>query len=497
MFGNISTIRELLSLTTECYGDKPAFSYIKDGKMNSITYSEFSKKVTEIAKSLILKGITNSKVSIISENSSDCIMWSYAIPLSGNVLVMLDNMATTQEKAYMVEHSDTACLVYSVFNQSVCEYITEHNKRVIHTICIEADTEAYQSCEAEIALPDTDGTELSYLFYTSGTTGKPKGVMHSQTNLLRTNLYFSYSLKVRDTTYLMLPYHHMIPFANQVLLSMYNGGNIFISAGLKNLLAEIPQARPYYIFLVPAVLTYFDKIIEATAQEQMKINNMDHLLARKQALSQLLGGNLRIIIIGGAPLDNDLVKRMQDLDVLVLNGYGLTETVGSITVNPNDDARPGSIGRINKNSEGKVKDGELLFKSSYLFMGYYKDPEATAQAFDGEWFLTGDLGYIEDNYVYLSGRKKNLIVLPNGKNISPEELEFEFMKIDEIKEIVVCEHNGKLTAKIYSDCEEGIIRKKINELNKSLASYKQIESVVFYDKEFPKTASKKIKRGEI
>jgi long-chain acyl-CoA synthetase len=295
----------------------------------------------------------------------------------------------------------------------------------------------------------------------------------------------------------MLPIHHILPFANVMLSSMYSGGNIFISAGLKHLMVEMQEARPYCVFLVPAVLAYFDKIIEATAQEQMKINNMDHLLARKQAFNQLFGGNLRIMPIGGAPLNMDIVKRMQELDVLVLNGYGLTETGGSITVNPNEDNRLGSIGRINANSEAKVKDGELLFKSDYLFMGYYKDPEVTAQAFDGEWFLTGDLGYIEDNYVYLSGRKKNLIVLPNGKNISPEELEFEFMKIEEIKEIIICEQNEKLTAKIYSDCEEGIIRKKINEINKKLASYKQIESVVFYHNEFPKTASKKIKRGEV
>ncbi len=497
MFENISTIRELLSLTTEYYGEKPAISYIKDGKMNSITYSEFSKQVTAVAKSLVLKGITNSKVSFVSENSYYCLVWSYAIPLSGNVLVMLDNMATPQEKAYMVEHSDTACLVYSAFNQSVCDYITAHNKSVIHTICIEADTEGYLACEAEVVLPDTDGTELSYLFYTSGTTGKPKGVMHSQMNLLRTNLYLSYSLKVKDTIYLMLPIHHILPFANVVLSSMYSGGNIFISAGLKHLLTEMQEAKPYCAFLVPAVLTYFDKMIETTAQEQMKINNSDSLMARKQAFNQLFGGNLRIIVIGGAPLNHEIAKRMQELDILVLNGYGLTETVGSITVNPNEDNRLGSIGRINVNSEAKVKDGELLFKSDHLFMGYYKDSEATAQAFEGEWFLTGDLGYIEDNYVYLSGRKKNLIVLSNGKNISPEELEFEFMKIEEIKEIIICEQNEKLTAKIYSDCEEGIIRKKINELNKTLASYKQIESVVFYDKEFPKTASKKIKRGEV
>ncbi len=497
MFENISTIRELLSFTTECYGEKPVFSYMKDGRMNSVTYSEFSKMVTAVAKRLILKGITNSKVSIVSENSYYCLLWSYAVPLSGNVLVMLDNMATTQEKSYMVEHSDTVCLVYSAFNQPDCDYITKHNKSVIHTICIEADTEDFLNCEEEVTLPDTDGSELSYLFYTSGTTGKPKGVMQSQINLLRSSFYISYSLKIKDTNYFMLPVHHILPFANQVLLSMYCGGNIFISAGLKYLLMEMQQARPYCVFLVPAVLAYFEKIIEETAQEQMKINCFDHLMARKQVFSQLFGGNLHIIISGGAPLNIDIAKRMQELDVLVINGYGLTETVGSITVNPNDDIRLGSIGRINANSQAKVKDGELLFKSAYLFMGYYKDPEATAEAFDGEWFLTGDLGYMEDNFVYLTGRKKNLIVLPNGKNVSPEELEFVFMKIEEIKEIVICEQNGKLTAKIYSDCDEGIIRKKISEMNKGLASYKQVESIVFYDKEFPKTASKKIKRGEI
>ncbi len=497
MFENISTIKELLSLTTECYGEKPAFSYRKDGKVISITYSEFSKQVTAVAKSLILKGITDKKVAVVSENSFYCLIWCYAIPLSGNVLVMLDNMATIQEKAYMVEHSDTACLVYSTFNQPFGDYVTENNKSVNHMICIEADTEAYINSEAEVVLPNTDGKELSYLFYTSGTTGKPKGVMQSQINLLRTSLYFSYSLKVKDTIFLILPIHHILPFANLVLSSMYSGGNVFISAGLKHLLPEMQEVRPHSVFFVPAILTYMDKLIESTAQELMKLESADHLMARKQAFNQLFGGNLKMIPIGGAPLNLDLAKRMHELDVLVLNGYGLTETGGSITVNPNEDNRLGSLGRINMYSEAKVKDGELLFKSAFLFMGYYKDPEATAQAFDGEWFLTGDLGYIEDNYVYLSGRKKNLIILPNGKNISPEELEFEFMQIEEIKEIVICEQNEKLTAKIYSDCEEGIIRKKINEVNKKLASYKQIEQVQFYDKEFPKTASNKIKRGEI
>jgi len=321
--------------------------------------------------------------------------------------------------------------------------------------------------------------------------------MQSQMNTLRSGLYFSDGLKVKDSVYLMLPVSHILSFVNVVIASMYKGANTFVSAGLKHLLIEMQTFRPYCIFMVPAVLTYFDKTIDTAACELMKTSGLDNFSARKQAFDQLFGGNLRMIVIGGAPLKAEFAARMQELDILVLNGYGLTETCGSITVNPDDDNRLGSIGRVNINSQAKVIDGELLFKSPYLFLGYYKDPQATAQVFDGEWFLSGDLGYIEDQYVFFVGRKKNLIVLPNGMNISPEELEIELLKIAEIEEVVVCEQNGKLTAKVYSSHDQNIIRKKIIDMNKELASYKQIASVEFSAEEFPKTASKKIKRGEI
>lgn len=496
MFKNISTIQELLDVATRNYGEKPIFSYWRNGTLHSITYSDFAKQATAAAKSLILKGITNSKVAVASENSYEAIIWCFAVPLSGNVLVMLDNNEKMEEKAYRVLHSDASCLIYSDFNKPFYAYTIENNPRVSHTISIESDTPACINCEAAITLEETDGTQLSYIFYTSGTTGKPKGVMQSQVNLLRTNFDVSHKFSIKGSTLLTLPLNHILTFAVVILISMYKGANIFISAGLKTFMMEMQEGKPSFMFSVPAILSYFDKSITLKAKELMKTSNLDEISAGKQALEELLGGNLKVLIIGGAALDLEVANRMQALGVQVLNAFGMTEVGGGMIGNTNEDNRLGSIGSVADNWEVKEIEGELAFKSQYLFKGYYKNPEATDEVFDEEWFLTGDLGHIEDGYVYLTGRKKNLIVLPNGENVSPEELEPELMKIEGIIEVIVCEQEGKLTAKVYSDQDEMIIRKKINELNKTLTSYKQIEKIVFVDGEFPKTASKKIKRGD-
>lgn len=498
MFENILTIRELLLICSEHYGERPVFSWLEDGKMQSVSYADFARQVNAAAKSLIERGITNRPISIVSENSYKALIWAYAVPLSGNVLVILDNLTTIQDKAHLVEHSDTSCLIYSAANQPFCDYLAKNNQHIVDTICIEVDTEDCLCVELETPLPNTDGREMSYIFYSSGTTSRPKGIMQSQINLLRSALYFSYSVQVQDTVYLMLPLNHIFPFVNVVLASLYAGANIFISSGLKHIWTDMREANPYCIFAVPAVLSFFNKTIHATAQEIMITDHViDSLSARKIAVSRLFGEYLRLLLTGGAPINMEDASRLQELGILVLNGYGLTETCGSITANPNDDNRLGSVGRANFGSEVKVMEGELALKSPYLFLGYYKDAEASRQAFKGEWFLSGDLGHVQDNYVYITGRKKNLIVLPNGKKICPEEIEAELLKIEEIKEVVVCEQNGRLTAKIYSEHDEGTIRKKINEINKHLSSYKQIEHVVFYAEEFPKTSSKKIRRGEI
>lgn len=498
MFENISTVRELLFTISEQYGQRPLFSYMEDGKARSVSYADFAGQVNAAAKSLIRRGITGRHVSIVSENSYEAILWAYAVPLSGNVLIMLDNMATLQEKAHLAAHSDTTCLIYSTSNQPFCDHLKESGQSVSHAICIETETEEYLNTVPDVSLPDTDGRELAYIFYSSGTTSRPKGIMQSQINLLRSAFYFTRSADLKGTVYLMLPISHILTFANVALASMLSGASVFISTGLKHIWTDMREAKPYCIFAVPAVMAFFDRTIHAAARDIHRADPaIGSLSARKTALRRLFGENLAHFTIGGAPINLDVANHLQELGVQVLNGYGLTETCGSITVNPRNDNRLGSIGRVNAGSEVKVMDGELAFKNPYLFLGYYKDEEATRESFDGEWFLSGDLGHVEDGYVYITGRKKNLIVLPNGKKICPEELEQEALGIEEIKEVVICEQDGRLTAKIYSEHDEEVIRRKINELNKRLSSYKQIANIIFYTEEFPKTSSKKIKRGEI
>lgn len=496
MFENISTIRELLDLTAKEFGEKPLFSYWKKEKLHSVSYSEFSKNVTAVAKSIVLKGITESKIAVVSENSYQLIVWIFAVTLSGNVLVILDNNETIKEKAYRVLHSETSCLIYSDYNKPFYDYVKANIPGITHTISIESETQESIDCLSTIKLKETDGTALAYITYTSGTTGKAKGVMHSQINVLRTNFYLSNKINMEGSTLFTLPLSSIYGFPIIIFASMYKGAHIFISAGLKTVLKEMKEVEPDFMFTVPAVIAFFNEIIDLKAGEIMERGEQNQLNARKEALSLVLGQNLKVFVTGSAALNLDVANRMQELGVQVLNGLGMTETGSGSIINIREDNRLGSIGSVVADAEVKIIEGEVALKSQYIFMGYYKDPEATAETFHGDWFLTGDLGYIKDDYVYLTGRKKNLIILSNGKNISPEELESELLKIEEIIEALVYEQDGKITAKVYSKHDEETIRRKINEMNKALSFQKQIQQIVIVKEEFPKTGTQKIKRGE-
>ena len=212
------------------------------------------------------------------------------------------------------------------------------------------------------------------------------------------------------------------------------------------------------------------------------------------------GGNLEMLITGGSAIDEKYIKGFRDIGITVTNGYGITECSPIVSTMRNKHYAPRSVGAVHPELEARVVDGEIQIKGPTVFMGYYKNESATEAAFDGEWFRTGDLGSIDDDgLLYIDGRKKNLIILSNGKNVVPEELESLLMNnAEEIKEVLVYGQDDKIVAEIYPDKEiedvEKIINTKINEINQKLPNFKRIAKVKFTDEEFPKTTTKKIKR---
>ena len=200
-----------------------------------------------------------------------------------------------------------------------------------------------------------------------------------------------------------------------------------------------------------------------------------------------------MIVSGGAPINEKYIKCFDDLGIKVLNGYGITECSPVVAVNRNETPVKDSVGLLLSCNEAKEKDGEILVKGDNVMLGYYEDVEATKDAFDDGWFKTGDLGYIKDNHLFITGRKKNLIILSNGKNVSPEELEEKIQLIENVIEVLVYAENDTITAEIYAEITDDI-QKNIDALNKYLPIYKQIQKVKFRNTEFPKTTTKKIKR---
>ena len=222
-----------------------------------------------------------------------------------------------------------------------------------------------------------------------------------------------------------------------------------------------------------------------------------------KSVTENFGGELTLLVSGGAPLDPTYVSFFDAIGVTLLNGYGITECSPIVAVNPLDNIKHGSVGLVLPETEVKIIDkdengnGEICVAGSGVMLGYYKNKEATEEAFEDRWFKTGDLGHLdEDNFLYISGRKKNLIILNNGKNIYPEEIEELIMRIPDVIEVVVYSENDVITAEIYTENEDAV-NTAIRNLNKELPNYKAIKNIKFRQTEFEKTTTKKIKRDKV
>lgn len=528
---NVLTFREYLAHCEKDYGEKTAFSFYKNKTLTQKSYVDFSNEVKALASELISRGYNNETIAVMGENSYEWILTYFAVVTSGNIIVPIDKEISVEQVKDIINETNTVVFFCSKTYFDYAQEIenTYHNLSVI---ILQKDVEQLlESGEKSQNLFDSveiKPDDLAAIIFTSGTTGKAKGVMLTHRNICSNYYGGRHNLNVWGSSILVLPLHHTYAFTGAILCVMGCGTEIYINSSLKNIVNDMKEVKPHLITLVPVMLEMFHRRIWETAQNSGKdkllrkmISVSDFLLRfgvdlRRKLFKSVLdgfGGNLEIIICGGAPLDEKYVKDFRAFGIQIIQGYGITECSPMLAVMRNYYFKDDSVGLKLPNIDIKInkfensQEGEILAKGDSVMKGYFKNPELTASAFDEDgYFKTGDVGYVDkDGFVYVTGRMKNMIVLANGKNVYPEELEFELLKNKTIKEILVYDKNDEIVAEIYPDSQkldelsikdtQKYFEEFVAEFNKTQPMYKNINKVILRDTEFPKTTSMKIKRN--
>lgn len=510
-------LKELISFCAKEYGDKTAFWYKKKSEEIKVSFRQLQKDIDAFGTYLYSKGYANTHIAVIGENSYEWIVSYFAIVNGGNVAVPIDKEATAEDVKFQLDKSDTTLLIHSNTYKDIADFcgIESINMKAFPTM-LEDGKKLLENGNNSFIDTVIDKEKLCAIVFTSGTTAEPKGVMLNHRNLAKDMIISSKNLFVPEGTVALLPLYHTFGFMACVLCQMLKGYPVYINTSLKRAFDDIKHAQPKHVSVVPMLLVAIYDRIWSNVRNQGKENLFKRMIKISNALLKVgidirrvafkqvfeaFGGNLEMLITGGSAIDEKYIKGFRDIGIKVTNGYGITECSPIVATMRNEHYAPTSVGAIHPELEGRIVDGEVQIKGPTVFMGYYKNEEATAEAFDGEWFKTGDLGSIdEDGLLYITGRKKNLIILSNGKNVVPEELESLIMNnVPSVKEVLVYGEKDSITAEIFFDEEmdnaESVIKNEIDVLNKKLPSYKQIASVKFRDTEFPKTTTKKIKRN--
>ena len=531
-YGNIpdmNTVKEIVLRGAKLGQDKKQYVFKNlEGNTQTKTFNEVFYDATGLGQHLYTLGMRGKKVAILSDNSYYWIAAFYAIVTGKITAIPLDPKLPKEDLTDLMVRSGCNAIIYTEDFAPAIEMMKE-NPEVVLTeyLKIEDFDEIVRMGHneldggAENYLDDTvTGDDLGFIVYTSGTTGKSKGVMLSQKNVA-SNAIATCRAMTGGQTVAFLPFNHTLSWASALFASPLLSEWGYLCDSLRNLQKDMVEYHPQHITAVPLAVETIYKRIWFTAKKEGKEEKLKAGLkiskflmkfgidVRRKLFKEVidnLGGNLEMIICGGAFLDPKYENGLFDLGIQVINGYGTTECSPIITCNRLSNFKFGSAGYALECNDVMIKDpddegvGEVYAKGTNVMQGYYNDPEATAEAFDGDWYKTGDYGYMdEDGFLYLRGRKKNLIVLSNGKNVSPEELEDKLMSIDYIKEVVVYEENVAITAEFFLDTvtypdAESRIKGDVRALNKTMPAFKQISKIKTRDKEFPKTTTLKIKR---
>lgn len=546
-------IREIMNNSIEKYPENKAF-IIKNKDKNkekytNITYREFGEQINSFGSALINKGLKNKHIAVISPNRYEWALTYYAVLNGTGILVPLDKGLPDSEIESLLQRSHSNAVIFDKKYEEIMKQIKENKTTsVTEFICMdENDTfpsinelltegkELLNQGYREFLDAKINEEEMSIILFTSGTTSASKAVMLSHKNIA-SNLYALNSAeKIYDTdvNLAFLPFHHTFG-STGLLFFLSNGATNVFCDGIRHIQSNLKEYKVTTFVCVPLLLEAMYKKIMKEIEKQGKEKLIKKIIPITNFLLKLkidirrkvfkdiinsLGGNIRFIVSGASGIDKKVAKGFNDFGILTVQGYGLTETSPVLSAENENCIRYGSIGYPMANVEIKIDNpneegiGEIIAKGPNVMLGYYENEEATNEVIVDGWFHTGDLAYRDkDGYIFIAGRKKNVIVLKNGKNIYPEELEILINDLPYVEESMVFgmpkEDDLVVSAKIVYNKEfkeknnytEEELREKIwqdiKEINKELPTYQHIKNIIVTDEPMIKTTTAKVKRYE-
>lgn len=504
----LDTVRQLAEYAVKKYSDKDFCRYIADDKIRIKTYKEFFEDSLAVCRYIRSKRNEEMHIGFIGKTSYEYIACLTGMIFSGNTVVPFSPDISTEEAIYLFNDADIEMLFCEEEFIPKAKEIKESCKGLKEIVSLGdrlwfEDIFKSFSSESEYAkLSEIDEKpdKCSLIIYTSGTTGKRKGVMLTNRNLAANSSYDAYNMDEDDISFSILPMHHVFCYACDVLKTLYDGGCLCLNGALSDLYKNILIFEPTIMRIVPALCKSILTKIKIAARKNPQ-------LTKREAAEKIVGKNFRRMIAGSAFLSPAIIDELEQYGITARQGYGMSECSPRITTSDFSEDNKYSNGRLIGVDEVRCVDGEIQVKGPSVMKGYYKMPEETAAAFTEDGFLhTGDLGYIKNNHVYLVGRRKNLIILSNGENISPEEIENKFDDYSEVKEVIVFAENDRLMAEIYPDDLlianskrediENTLSLIVDKVNMQLHSDRAIYDFRIRNCPFERTSTGKIKRTE-
>ena len=552
-------LKEMLKISGEKYGDRPAYVFKTEepGKFRTISHKEFRDEINALGTALISKGLKDKRIAVISENRYEWGVAYLAVVAGTGVVVPLDKALPNNEIENLIIRSEVEAIFYSKKYDEVMNKIKlQGNTNVKYFISMDLEKEENDIHSQKELIKEgkklleegnrdfldskIDNEKMGIMLFTSGTTAMSKAVMLSHKNICANMQDIEASIKAtpEDRFLSFLPLHHTFECTVGFIFPISKGCSIAFCEGIRHIADNIKEFDVTAMISVPVLFeTMYKRVMKGiekkgkleTVKKGIKISNfllkfgIDIRQKLFREIHENIGKRARLFVAGGAALDPEAEKGFNDLGFTMYQGYGLTESSPVIAAEDDKYRRLGSIGKAFPSLDVKIEDpneegiGELLAKGPSIMLGYYNNEEATKETLteDG-WLHTGDLAKIDkDGYIFISGRKKFVIVLKNGKNIYPEELETLVNKIEGITESFVYgrpEDDGdyKICAKIVYDPElvektygttdkeklKELIWQEVKKVNKTMPAYKYIREITITDKELIKTTTQKIKRNE-